>query len=519
MTTIKTFILLLVLSFISSQSFANQSLSFPNETQRKDIAVTLLSAIESIDAMTIELRNNTRKIDWQTFKTINTNNITKAADWDSLYRAINNIHFGIINRHSYVLVEKSIRDNIGKLGRWPGFEIGYTWPEISFFSLDNQQQIDTINNKSITELFDTFFNLYCNDVHTSGCLRLFSDYMKSGYYFLGNSDELKIAYKNGTQDTINKTVKAKSEQKSNEREAIDCSNVYSSVQAELRYNGSQSCLFETQSAYILKILYFGSWGTNDDDIYCEHAKEKGMCADINEIKRLTNAKPSKSLVIDIQNNGGGAENTPWIAALTQHGFKDNLVLYKNLPLLADPTIRQGAFYGSEYAENWYQKIKDTVKSSDLFLPKRSDFCRGSTFCEAKTVNSASTSINYLDLKLITNEKCVSSCDDFIWRLRQYAQGKTYGQLPATDGAYARLNGYLFMTKDGAIKNIIAAEGNAPSIENAALLVSYRIPISKTVTLEGKNLEGDDSVLDFPLSISQDNFSHIAEENLKRVLAM
>ena len=108
----------------------------------------------------------------------------------------------------------------------------------------------------------------------------------------------------------------------------------------------------------------------------------------------------------------------------------------------------------EEAERWYQNIVADITSRDDFLPPRPDFCRGSAQCDIRMIDSSSAPIKYESLKLVVNAGCVSSCDDFIWRTRQYANAETFGQLPATDGAYARLTGYLFITQTGKIINVI-----------------------------------------------------------------
>jgi hypothetical protein len=515
MAKIITFILLIFTPITFSKSMANSELTFPNEKQRKEIAAKLLAGIESIDAITIALRNRTREIDWNSYKTLVSQKIISSSDWNSLYRSIDNLHYGILNRHSYLIIDKNIQSNVTSYAKWPKFELGYTWPEANFFSIRNQKSIASVNDRKIDDLFKEFFNLYCNDVHQSGCLRLFSSYMKSGYHFVGGLEQLRVKYTDGSSEVFDD----KSKTKRGKKTPIDCSKLYSSLSLDLIYDGSQSCLYESADAFILKIFYFGKWGTSYDDIYCEHTKDIGMCNDINEIKRFTHGSPIKSLVIDIQNNKGGTENTPWIAALTKNGFKDNLVQYKNIPLLADPEIRSRAFYNSERAEKWYQKnVIEKVDTHGEFLPVRPDFCRGSNECDIQTIPSSSTSIKYKDLKLVINEGCVSSCDDFIWRTRQYAKAKTFGQLSATDGAYARLNGYLFINKHGHITNIITGEGNHPSGDNGALLISYQIPISKTVNEDSEPLEGNASILDSPIPINKKNFNNIELDNLVKTLS-
>lgn len=513
MLKITTFMLLLLTQVVHSKPAVNDTLTFPSSAQRTEIATKLFLAIESIDAVTIALRNNTRKVDWQTYKAMMIENITSASDWNSLYRAIDNLHYGILNRHSYLIPSDSIKNRVTNYPRWPGVEIGYTWPKVTFFSLKNQKSIASLNGRNIEEIFEEFFNLYCNDVHRSGCLGLFTNYIKSGYIFLGDTSPLVVTYIDGSTDSLLPTESKRSSPKT----AFNCELLYPSLNLELVYDGNQSCLYQSTSSYVLKILYFGNWGTSHDDIYCQHSNNSGMCSEINQIKKITRNSPAKHLIIDLQDNGGGSENTPWIAALTKNGFQDNLVRYRNIPHLSDSKTRNGAFYGSERAENWYQKIISQSDNLDRFLPVRGDFCRGSLVCGNDTIPSSTTPIKYKDLKLVINRGCVSSCDDFIWRTRQYANAKTYGQLPATDGAYARLSGYLFIDQQGQINNIITAEDTLPSGEHGTLLVSYKIPITKTVDANGNTLEDNSRVLDHPLTIEKHNYQQLTLANLARVL--
>ncbi|KJY75964.1 hypothetical protein [Vibrio nigripulchritudo] len=507
------FVLIISTQVLMSHSFAKDKLPFPNKSQREEIASKLLSGIESIDAVTIELRNKTRIIDWNEFKAIIRNKIMNSFDWSSFYRSIDNLHYGILSRHSYVVVGENIQKEVKHYPRWPKLQIGYTWPEVSFFSTSNHKSIELVNGRKIEGLFEEFFNLYCNDVHRSGCLRLFSTHMSSGYQFSEELDQIVVNYVDGSLEKFENERGTKKKIKN----SVDCLNMYSSLNLNLIYAGSQSCLYEINGKYVLKIFYFGEWGASYDDIYCEDVKEQGMCFDINEISRITRGSPERSLVIDIQNNEGGTENTPWIAALTKNGFKDNLVAYKNISLLSDPEVRGSVFYFSDRAEKWYQKIIVKINRNDIFFPIRPDFCRGSVECNNLTIDSSLNSIRYKELKLVVNGGCVSSCDDFIWRLREYADAKTYGQLPATDGAYARLNGYLFMNAQGQIVNIIAGDGNQPSGGSGTLLVTYQIPISKTVAIDGELLEGNDSVLDNLLPINKNNFNNLSLHNLKETL--
>jgi hypothetical protein len=76
------------------------------------------------------------------------------------------------------------------------------------------------------------------------------------------------------------------------------------------------------------------------------------------------------------------------------------------------------FYGSDYAEHWLAQLKESQKENN-FLPARGDFCRGSNTCLTTLIKSNPNHINFNQLILITNSRCVSSCDDLIWRLKAF----------------------------------------------------------------------------------------------------
>ncbi|OKY26517.1 S41 family peptidase [Thalassotalea sp. PP2-459] len=500
-----------------TQVFVVHAAEFPTKHEREAIVESLLNGIESVDGVTIELRDSTRVVKWDNFKKIATRNVVSASDWSSLYSAINNIHDGIINRHSYIQVEEGIRKHVKAIAKWPRYKLGYTWPNITFFDLDNKQTILSLNGTSVIDLFDEFFNLYCNDVHDIGCLKLFSVAIGRGYRFKDNAEKLDVTFKGGSKKQVLTPQKLKKIAKKGEPK--QCENLYTNLPKNLVFKGDQSCLFEIDNHYLLKIRYFGRWGTEQNDIYCQKVTTEGMCSDILAIKNILSQQTAKPLIIDLQNNGGGSENTPWIAALTTNGFMDNVVLYRSLALLKDKDIRKDSFYDNEYAENWYQKIKVNMSEQHKYLPPRADFCRGSKECALENIPSAKLPIKYRALTLVINETCVSSCDDFVWRTRRYAQAKTVGQLPATDGAYARIKGYIYVDKQGNIGHTHVGESQDVPAEAETLLVSYRMPISKTIDVDGNNLDGADNVLDVAIPITKENYTNIEDINVKFALGL
>ena len=489
--------------------------SYPNKTQRIAIAEHVLSTMERIDALNSEQRNLSRTLKWPAYKEKVILNAARAQNFTELNIALDNIHYGIINLHSFLQVEPAIAKHAEPILTWPSVRIGYTWPKLSFFSLDNNKTITELNGHDIHELFNDYYNQYCRHNHDNGCLSFFSKNLEYGYRFAKPATTLTITYQNGSQQHIEHSQITQSQ--TSETESKACKSRYPSLDLTLAYQGSQSCLYQTDKSYVLKINEFGPWGAENDDIYCLKPNSAGMCNDINAIKKITQTNFKDYLVIDMQNNGGGSENTPWIAALTHAGFYDNLITYKNILELQDPDTRASAFYSSVQAEKWYQTIIKAQLNTSEYLPIRADFCRGSALCENKQIPSSINPIAYKKMLVVINEHCVSSCDDFVWRMRSYAGATTLGQYPATDGTYARVNATVYITSSGEIKSAVYGEGRSLQFEDATPLVTFRMPLSKTVTPKGKIREGDKTVLDIALPIDKTNFTEINLSNLAHTL--
>ncbi|GGO67145.1 S41 family peptidase [Bowmanella pacifica] len=488
--------------------------AFPDVQQRQALADTLLKGMESIDALSIYVRDQTRDVKWNQYRAHATEQIAQAENWNALYFAIGSLHFGIVNQHSFLQVGDWIKEQVTPVPRWPEVNIGYTWPKLSFFNQQDGKDIKLLNGVDITKLFSDYHNYFCRSAHEIGCLESFVTDMERGYRFNLSEPSLEIAYHDGTKLTLasgadkNRTISTSN--------APTCEGLYEGLSFQQRYVSEQACLYETDDAFVLKILFFGNWGTEQDDIYCSAEQATGMCGAIHGVRDIINSKPAKKLVVDLQNNPGGSENTPWVAAFGKP-FKDNLVRYRNVEPLQNQATRVSAFYGSEFAEDWYQLLSDEDKKQ-TYLPLRADFCRGSALCQSKDVAPATSAIQYQRLAIVTNPQCVSSCDDLVWRLKAYAGAKVFGQLPATDGTYARLDGYLLLNADGQFSTVIKGEGENVDFGADILVAQYRLPISRTVNLTGVVLEGNSDVLDFPLAVEKQSFSTRTHQNLLNTLS-
>lgn len=504
-----------LLFLITFESVASEQQKFLSQRQLDAVAEQLITNFERLDAISIDVRNRSRTVKWETYKVGLITSIREARNWTDFVLAIDNFHYGITNLHSYVEVAKEIK-TLSKKTRpsWPAIPLGYTYPDISFFDIQTGESIMSLNGLSITSIFETFVNYYCNDLHQQGCLNSFTRYMGKGYRFAENQKKITVGYTDASRKTFDKHSPSIVKYPPSK----GCEEYLGILNLELVFKGTQSCLFRFKKNYLLKILKFRDWGNNFHDIYCAKPFEAGMCTDINSIITIINKTPTSNLLIDLQNNGGGSENTPWVAALTANGFMDNLVEYKNISESSQTNIRQAMFYGSNYAEDWFTQLKEEQKENH-FLPTRADFCRGSDLCVPTLIKSHPNHIEFSQLVLITNSRCVSSCDDLVWRLKAYSKAKVVGQTPSTDGAYARLMINIILRSNGEIESMISGEGTQQNFDQGQLLLSYLVPVSRTVTSNNIRLDGNTNVLDILFDVNKSNYSSINVDNIQRALAL
>ena len=78
--------------------------SYPNKTQRIAIAEHILSTMERIAALNSEQRNLSRTLKWPAYKEKVILNAARAKNFTELNIALDNIHYGIINLHSFLQV-------------------------------------------------------------------------------------------------------------------------------------------------------------------------------------------------------------------------------------------------------------------------------------------------------------------------------------------------------------------------------------------------------------------------------
>ncbi len=160
------------------------------------------------------------------------------------------------------------------------------------------------------------------------------------------------------------------------------------------------------------------------------------------------------LVIDLIDNGGGDTPTAWYEVFYPRPFQEMYVQFKKTPELDDPAIRREMFYEDAAKEIWFAQLVKSGRYGKIpvggFLPPVPQFCASEEKSCAEGLFKPRPHGFRGQVRILTNEWCISSCTGFIWSMRDQlgARVKTVGLPDSGDSAYARL--YLDLYLDSAL---------------------------------------------------------------------
>ncbi|WP_395376639.1 S41 family peptidase [Marinicella sp. W31] len=488
------------------------SVPFLTVQQLADVYDLLIEKIEQYDMEGIHTRNLKKRLNWNTYKKLQKKIFIESDEWQTLARNFEEFGSGFVNLHSNFEFNKSIQSELKKTA----IELGFTYPEILFFLTDSKQRVTAINGQPIWQAFQHFEDFACPFNSTIGCLSHFTYVFKTGQLWIEGmipSDVstpkavIPVVYE--TRESVDRMARHK------ERIQVDGYEDW-----ELLAHGLKVAVWKQSQTVLIKIKSFVYFGGRGGGYRCEEpADENTMCADIQLIRTtLDNLKSEDyALIIDLQDNGGGNENTPFLAELSQHPFEDLRVIFRNSDLLHDDTLRQYMFYGNQRAEDWYAGLTDEQKDlSHAFLPARADFCQGDVRCTIKPIQPNKQRA-FKKITILTNQNCVSSCDDFVWRMQDYSNAFIVGLPNAADATYSRIDLVFYLDKDGQ-PTVVPFGQNPPDFEGTKLF-TVTIPYSKTVKASGEVRQGVPADLNLMVPVTVDNYATHDKAVLKQVMAI
>lgn len=477
---------------------------FLKPEQVNQVFQELIQFIETYDAEGIETRSRTKTVEWPAYKQRQHKQFLNSKNWQQLRSAFDQLTAGFVNLHS------RFKFNLNSDALNSSIKLGFTYPNISFFNRDNKQTITAVNEQPITAAFHDFEQFGCAFNSKIGCLHSFVSHFNRGMLLVENQPVKSVKQANQTI-TLEYSKPEKAPQSSHSL-AIEVDQY---VGWELLAQGHNIALFKQPGLLLLKIKSFRYAQGSGADFRCaEEAEKESMCADIQLIRKIFNQTNThtKNLIIDVQNNGGGNENTAFIAELSQAPFQDLIVRFKNTALLADEQLRQGLFYGSNRAEDWYQQLTVAEKSLDNeWLPVRADFCRADKSCQLSWIQPNSKR-QFKGIYILTNEYCVSSCDDLVWRLNEFSHALVVGMPQAADATYSRISATFYLDSENKIQHQIHTDGAAASFKGTALFTAT-IPYSQGVQANGQMRQGNPAETKFLLPITAENFASYEFDSL------
>lgn len=472
--------------------------SFLQPSELLHLYQKLIGFIEAYDAEGIVTRELTKSINWQSYKAHKQKAFVKSKDWQQLKSAFDQLMAGFVNLHTRFRFNKSfaVKPRVNTV------KLGFTYPEVSFFNQQDGEVITVFNEKKSAEAFNEFEQYSCRFNSKIGCLRSFVSHFNKGKLLV--NEQPLITFTQAKQVFEVKYKAPSPDKMSGPFTAIKVDRYHG---WEVLANGYKVAVLKQPGLLLLRIKNFRYKQGSGADFRCvEPAEEQSMCADIQLIRHVFDQANTNdiSLIIDVQNNGGGKENTAFIAELSQAPFKDLMVNYKNTPLLQDEALRAGLFYGSGRAENWFgQLTKKDMDSSQEWLPSRADFCRANPACKLEWIEPNSKR-KFKGVFLLTDESCVSSCDDLVWRMNEYSGAKVFGLPQAADATYSRISATFYLDSDKRIQHLVHPDGSSPEI-NGTVVFSLTIPYSRTVTSTGQLRQGRAAPTTFLLPISVNNY--------------
>ncbi len=512
-------LLLFIICLLSCHLPIGCQSTFLNSDQRSELYDMMIREIEAHDAEAIHTRNITKKTNWKDFISLRKAAILEAENARELKKALDVFFSGYVNLHSRYQFLYPM-DEFPSVNWKSKQELGFTYPGFHFFEMESGDKIDLINGVAIDSLFESYSDLRCRGGNKSYCAgRFISDIegnrlivsrdSLSGFS-LENGKEVKLHYDTtSTRDRYAEIIKS--------IEIEDYLEDWTVVE-----KGYKVALLQKENIALVKIKDFVYTKGSDGGLRCsEEAGDSTQCADIQLLRRGISSikEKTKQLIIDLQDNPGGNENSRFIAELCPAEFKDLAVQFRKAPILEEYELRQYLFYGSEKTENWYQGLKSNGTYDDVdegaFFPAIGDFCRGSDSCKLVPIPPNPTARrDWKSISILVNEGTASSGDDFTYRLHKYGRAGIIGQPQGADLTYSVLKVLFYIDKEGNIQKKYVKNPQEDYEVAGTLLLECDIPFSRSIDDEGNHLQGNPLHLDLEVPLTPDNFKKRNQEVLQ-----
>lgn len=451
--TKSSFAFLLVISSLTSFSFAF-AFDLPSSAVQKKIFKALRDEMIRLDGEGLVTRRDRSQTFYETTENL-ANEISANNSISDFYSSFQRLDATYTNLHSRVIFPIEIsqqvqipwhkRQSIWMFSEVDKNSVTFKVDRIEDPSLEKivtlGDEIVAINGRRIKDWLSENF-LFCKYPLAIQCNRKFESNLLSLYLSWKGNTNLVYSIKHEGK-IIEVPIKFFTDASETDPLKKRCD-----YQADKRYRefrlihlGQYACLFQKIDDPSIALLRITSFMYKRDDISNQY-KSVGEEVEALEKVWLPKAGHFKNLIIDLLNNGGGNFPITYYQILFKGKFQEQYYQTKKTPEFEDARLRSAMIWQESAHELQYQiylknGLWDSLKYGD-FTPPAPMFCAdpekpcvGPMF-EAK-VHDFSGKVH-----IMLNENCVSSCDGFVWAVKEKLNADLYGFYQAADSTYTRL---------------------------------------------------------------------------------
>lgn len=493
---------LLLISLLTSFAFA---LDLPSPAEQKNIFKALRDEIIRLDGVGLLSRKDRSETFYETTEKL-ANEISTNTSVSDFYSSFQRLDAAYTNLHSRVIFPSEISQQIElplykRQSIWMfaeadkksvKFKIEYIEdPELEKI-VSAGDEIIAINGRSIKDWLSENF-LFCKYSLSIQCDRKFESNLLSLYLsWKGNTDLIySIKHKDKIIDVKNNFFTHTSETNALKKRC--------DYQADKRYKefklihlGHYACLFQKIDDPTIALLRISSFMYKRTESTNPYKSVEEEVAALEKVW-LPNAGLYKNLIIDVLNNGGGNLPIAYYKILFQGKFQEQYYQTKKIPEFEDARLRSAMTWQDPSHELQYQiylnnGVWDSLKYGD-FTPPEPMFCADPEKpCLGPMFEAKAHDFNG-KVHIMLNENCVSSCDGFVWALKQKLNADLYGFYQAADSAYIRLR--IDVVKDDSNRDGFKIETNPqhyPLPNN--LIIAQVVTTSRATDAAGNILSGN-----------------------------
>lgn len=410
--------------------------------------------ISRLDGEGLLARKGNRKL----FKDIVKELSDKAHENKTLYDFYNTfqkLDGAYTNLHSRAIFPKRVHEKI-KLplyqnqSVWLFSDLGEEKVKIKAYAIKEENtgvqegdELVAINGRGITEWLDENFE-YCKFPLRIQCDRHFEAHLLSLRLSWKGDKPLVYHFKAKDGGIAHLEVKFSEPLKNKNplRKRCDYKSMQKYPGFELKYMGFYTCVFESKKNPEVVLIRISSFH------YPRRRNSQNPFKDLREEVSsfeefwLKQSGKYKELIFDVINNHGGNAPIPYYQLFFKGKFQEQFVRFKKIRELENDGLRKNIFWSDKAHELSYQRrLKngewDKLKYGEFTTPEPMFCADEKKPCEDTKFQAKKHSFNG-NVSIMLNEKCISSCDGFVWALKKNLNAKLYGFPQAADSAYSRL---------------------------------------------------------------------------------